>query len=57
MSGPQSELVLPVHSKIIIMELFEFLCIKFQSSVRVYELLLESGANLAVKFPQHFSVW
>lgn len=57
MSGPQSELVVPVHSKIIIIELFEILCIKFQSSVRVYELLLESGANLAVKFPQHFSVW
>lgn len=57
MSGPQFELVLPAHPKMIIVKLFEFLCIKFHSSVRVYELLPKSGAELAVKFPQHCSVW
>ncbi|TRZ19220.1 hypothetical protein HGM15179_007893 [Zosterops borbonicus] len=39
-----------------IMELFEFLCIKFHSSVRVYELLPKEEAKLAIKFRQHCSV-
>lgn len=35
------------------MEVFEFLCIKFHSSVRGYELLPKDEAKVAVVFPQH----
>lgn len=51
------EPVAPVHSKVIIVELFEFFCIKFHSSVRVYELLPNGEAKVAVKVPQQCSLW